>query len=440
MFKKLFNSLFGGKSVPEPEPVVDVPNFHERRKGIRRPCRFSVEGWLGREQFEATVIDMSGGGLLFTCPPETDLKPGLKVELTYPEFLQNVELDTVEFKVVWTRVRESESLLYVGVTMADPSKASKSWFKAKMKAVGFRGHNLREQRKVCRVKCELPATLVLMSAEMPCVIRNIGLGGLLLEMKKPVRVGSQLEIRIEDHPTLSTWTLEAMVRHFYHPDPDSPFLHGFLFRGLTSEQEHAVQEFMIEQREKIWQSAPVTSFVDASAEDAEEPETWDEDELLSDAEFEREKAAVLKEIEAEEAREAEELAKAAQEDLPEPVEEEPTVVVDPDDDDVFVPKYKTAEEALAALERGEIEVPGPEASEEVLTENKETSPADVSGPEPEQPENTEEPGETEEPEEPEQPENTEQPGETEVPEETEVRKEEESVVVEAPDQDRNDPA
>lgn len=333
-----------------------TPVFLERRKGIRRPCSYYVEGWLGQQSFDATVRDMSGGGLLFTCSDDIVLQRGAKVELIHTDPAMNAELNAVEFIVLWTRVKPSENLRYVGVTFADRSLIAKSWFKVMMKTVGFRGHNLREQRKFCRVNCEMPAALVLTSQELPSTVVNLGLGGLRIECQKPIQVGAQIAVRME-HPSLSQWKVEAMVRRLEHPSPDSPFVHALLFRGLTEEQNEAIQDYMVEQRKSLWESAA------AEVEDEleEELDETSEGEDLSEEHFEQEKAAILREIQEQERLEAEERQKAEEAARAQVEQEEEESV---DEEDAFVPKYRTAEEALAALERGEIEIPGSETSQE----------------------------------------------------------------------------
>ena len=286
MFKKLFGSVFGGGSKPEDTG----PSFSERRKAVRRPCKdLDVEVVAGRNQFDATVADIGAGGLLLSCSPQVAVKVKATLTLTHPDPAGG-SAPVIQVKVAWTRVREADSTLLIGASYSDPKVMGSSWVKAEMESVGFRGHNLREQRKVVRAKKELPATLMLSGGEIPCNVKNIGLGGLLVQLEKPLRAGAKTTIRVADHPSLTGSTYTGSVRHLQHPFPSSPFFHGLSFESLTAEQEQALKDFI----SKEWQSAWDGGFHSTEAAPVE-LETVDQG-GMSDEEYEAQKAAILAEL------------------------------------------------------------------------------------------------------------------------------------------------
>lgn len=292
MFKKIFGSLMGGGDTA---PVVHPPNFDERRKATRRPCEVGVEATHARKTFNAVVSDLSVGGATVVCPANLKVKVNSVMKLTYPEISGTYEVQTVDSVVVWKVVDEDGATQRVGVKFTDQKAMGKSWVKPTMQEIGFRPHNIREQRKLCRVGCYVRASVKLPGFQgVICKIKNIGLGGLLLELPKPLRAGATVTVVAQKDDNLPASTYEGVVRHQQHPDPSAPFAHGLSFTSLTEEQKENIKAFMIEQR-KLGDQATLT-WQEEIARDAElaaaENEEVDEE---AEAAYEAEKARILAE-------------------------------------------------------------------------------------------------------------------------------------------------
>lgn len=250
MFKKLFGGLVGGGGSAEP-----VACFDQRRATARRSCSLEMEVWYGRKSFHAILVNMSVGGLCLKCSTPQKVKPKAVLRVTYPEPIPKVDVMTVDCLVRWVRTRDSDGSQMIGVEFKDKKGMGKSWVKAKMQDIGFRPYNLKDQRKNFRLPCHLKTDIVLGGGTLDGVVKNIGLGGLLVQMAKPLRAGAEVDIKLTG-AVAGTYT--GTVRHQQHPDPGSPFSHGLAFSGLTDEQSEGIKAFLIEQQKSQWGKAGPT--------------------------------------------------------------------------------------------------------------------------------------------------------------------------------------
>lgn len=288
MFKKLFGGLLGSSETPS------APNFEQRRKTARRASDIAIEASLGRSSFPVTVVDMGIGGLRLHNQSPRKLKNKAVLKLTYPEPIPKHDTLTIDAVIRWTKVRHSDSSQFIGVEFKDQKSMGKSWVKAKMGDLGFRPYNIREQRKNYRVGAKLPASLDIGAGAVNCAIKNIGLGGFLVNLRKPIRAGATISLKIGDNPSLPSTTYTATVRHQQHPDPGSPFGYGCAFTELSAEQEDALRSFLIEQSEAQWEKAAEWSDylleTYTSEEDNEDVEIPDLESILAEEPDEQEEA------------------------------------------------------------------------------------------------------------------------------------------------------
>ena len=293
MLKKLFGSLLGGSN--EPAQQTHAPNFEERRKATRRKCEIAVEANHARRSFQAVVADLSAGGAMVVCPANLKVKLNATIKLTYPDAGGSYEIQTVECTTLWKRVSSDGATQSVGVKFVDPKSMGKSWVKPTMQEIGFRPHNIREQRKMCRVGCYLRASVKLPGFQgVVCKVKNIGLGGLLLELPKPLRAGATVTVVTAGEDNLPASSYDGVVRHQQHPDPSAPFAHGLSFTELSEEQKADIQAFMIEQR-KLGDKATLTweEEVAREAELAAASAEPSEEDAAEQAAYEAEKARIL---------------------------------------------------------------------------------------------------------------------------------------------------
>lgn len=264
MFNKLFGGLLGGGGSHEVQGKA--LSLLQERKAARRRCDFEVEGWFAKNHYQGTVHDLSASGLCLKLYSPIKVKAGGVITVTYPEPLGRVENLTVDCLVKWARLSPSGEQ-YIGVEYKDPKALGGSWIKPKMQDAGFRPYNLKEQRKELRVDCNFKATVSLAGTSAPCILQNIGRGGTYVELKKPLRAGATVNLRVLQNDHLPAGTYSATVRHQQHPDPSSPFGYGLAFSELSPEQSAAIEKFVTENALPIWQeTTPASPFAEESFE------------------------------------------------------------------------------------------------------------------------------------------------------------------------------
>lgn len=253
MLKKLWSGLLGRNKSDSSNDSQVSHNFEQRRKSSRRACEFQVDGMAGRQGFYATVVDMSAGGLKVQCSKPISVKTKSTVKLTFPNPIKGCTDMTVDCIARWSRMRDADGVQFVGLEFKDHKKMGTSWVKAKMKDLGFQSYNVREQRKDMRIACRLPATIKVSGLPLKCSVRDIGLGGLFLELQKPLRPGAEVSIQVNKTSHFPETTFEGRVLHQQHPEPGAPFGHGLTFRNLSSEHRELLQSFLVERRESQWE-------------------------------------------------------------------------------------------------------------------------------------------------------------------------------------------
>lgn len=228
-------------------------SFEQRRKLARRPCEIEVEVNLGRKGFMATVVDLGPGGLRLRFEQPMKLQPKTLLRVTYPDTLPKHDVMTVEGLVRWSQPRQSDQADFVGLEYKEQKALARSWVKAKMHDLGFSSYNLREQRTAHRVIAQLPGRLEVGETVRPCAVINLGLGGLYLELRQPLRAGALIDVRLDASPRFPGTTFRAMVRHQQQMDPGDPFGYGCSFPQLSAEQVEALEAFLIAQHQENWE-------------------------------------------------------------------------------------------------------------------------------------------------------------------------------------------
>jgi hypothetical protein len=248
MFKKLFGGILGGGSESQ-----SVRSFEQRRKLARRPCEIEVEVTVGRKGHMATVVDLGPGGMRLCCELPLKAKPKTLVRVTYPGSIPKHDVLTVECVVRWSKLRQADGAEFVGLEYKDQKALARSWVKAKMLDLGFSSYNLKEQRAHHRVVAQLLGTLEIGGVTRNCVVGDLGLGGLYIQLHQPIRAGAVIDVKVKDSPRLPGTTYVATVRHQQQADPGDPFGYGCSFTRLSEEQAEAIKEFLVEQHEQNWE-------------------------------------------------------------------------------------------------------------------------------------------------------------------------------------------
>jgi hypothetical protein len=268
MFKKLFGGLMGSR--PDSS---SAPSFEQRRKTARRPCEIEVEATVGRKGHMVNVVDMGVAGLRLHTFSPISVKPKALIRVTYPDVIPKHDVLSTECVVRWSRIRDADGSQFIGVEFKDQKALARSWVKAKMQNLGFQSYNLKEQRSQHRVVAHLLGTIDIGGGSLHCVIVNIGLGGLYIQLRQPIRAGATIVVKVAGTPLLPATSYTVTVRHQQQPEPGDPFGYGCAFQDLSSEQAEAIKELMSVQHDANWERTedwPDLLYISASNAQAEE--------------------------------------------------------------------------------------------------------------------------------------------------------------------------
>lgn len=126
----------------------------------------------------------------------------------------------VTARVVWT-VGDETGLVYAGPL----EKLEHSWVKKALQQLGFESLDLYERRRYVRAPADVAARLKNGEVEYPCVLKDLGLGGALVQTKKPAplepgtRVQLQMESDLDDPlPARLAYRRKDLLGLCFEPD------------------------------------------------------------------------------------------------------------------------------------------------------------------------------------------------------------------------------
>ncbi|MEW6277973.1 MAG: PilZ domain-containing protein [Candidatus Eremiobacterota bacterium] len=221
----------------------------ERRKLARRECYCEVmcylreEGALVDRSFKGLVTDIGVGGMRVRSYEA--MPPGSAIAVEFQEHLQGVWVNKVQCSVVWSYKSKAKMETFAGVTYSDAKDMMKlSWVKFVLEDVGFTPDLMHERRATIRVRTRLAARLYAHAADLGVemeaagTVRNLSLGGLMVEAVDPILEGRRVDITLDSGKGLK---LPGTVRSVLSSRATSRFSHCIAFEPLAAAQEKALR-------------------------------------------------------------------------------------------------------------------------------------------------------------------------------------------------------
>lgn len=198
-----------------------IAKTQERRVTTRVDCCYPVDCELAGQRFSGTVTNMGLGGMRLLADREIPSDAGLQV------FSQEPGWGPVATRVVWSRERTGSDDFESGMVYRDGlQELDSSWVKTALQHLGFESSSLYERRRTLRAATSLQAQLSVAGKPYACVVRDLGLGGALVETSSPI-------LGIQDRAAV---TLEVSL-----PDKQSLYAHIVYSRLLPSgHQQHGL--------------------------------------------------------------------------------------------------------------------------------------------------------------------------------------------------------
>lgn len=225
----------------------------ERRRYLRRSCRYSVYCLESRKHGEAIVADIGPEGLRIMSPKKYAV--GQKLELVYRGVpgskltrLPRPKLDQIAnklpVKVLWSiRAGDAyEAGLVYSVTGAD---LDKTWVKTVLDKTIQENGSFDERRKLVRAKAHIDADM--RSTEgvgISGILTNVSLGGALFQSKKHMAVGEAVSLTVKSHPKLPTLRASGKIVHHEFDVVSNSSVHCIVFDGVDQQTAEQLKRYV----------------------------------------------------------------------------------------------------------------------------------------------------------------------------------------------------
>lgn len=210
-------------------------SYTERRNLVRLECQYEIDGRTAAgKKFKGQIVDMGLKGMKLRTFEQ--VKAGDLLSITYPVPILEVPLDTLSCRVLWSKTRHRDYVLFAGLEYAeDEATMARSWVKYLLKQLGFSKERIYQRRKYVRADCFVPALMVHGAGQtISGRLYNLGVGGALIEANEPVPDGTEVELRIGPYEELPRFSIRARL---VSRRPEARrFLHGLEFGDLSTSQ------------------------------------------------------------------------------------------------------------------------------------------------------------------------------------------------------------
>lgn len=226
----------------------------ERRQHIRRPSRYCVYILERKKSSEATVYDISPGGLRFLTTKK--FRPGQKIELIFRGVpggrltrIPKKTLDKVEnklpCKVVWC-VKGTDSY-EVGVAFTpENGDLGTTWAKTVLDKLVSEVGPFEEQRRLIRARASLEADLRADGGEsVRGVLTNISMGGALFQAQKHLNPGQNVQLSCRSHPKLPPLRVSGHLFHHQFDVVSNSGVHCIKFDKLDDITKGDVKRYVL---------------------------------------------------------------------------------------------------------------------------------------------------------------------------------------------------
>ena len=217
-------------------------NYTERRSLVRLECQFDIHGKTQNgKKLQGQIVDMGLKGMKLRTFEQ--LKAGDTVEITYPVPILELPLDTLPCKVLWTRTRQRDFVMFAGLSYAaDEKTMAQSWVKYLLKQLGFSKERIYQKRKYARAECFVPAQMLYSGGKVDGRLYNLGVGGALLEAPSAIEDGAEVELHIGPYEELPRFWLPA--RLVSRRSESRRFLLGLEFSELNPTQARLLGQYL----------------------------------------------------------------------------------------------------------------------------------------------------------------------------------------------------
>ncbi|MBI3926400.1 MAG: PilZ domain-containing protein [Armatimonadetes bacterium] len=212
----------------------------QKREMTRLSCEIPVHCETERRNFPGTVVDLGVRGMRLQCRPA--LEQGEVIAISYHGKARFNPAKVVA-RVRWVRKRSGG--VEAGIEYLGEEQESKTWVDYVLEQVGYKEASVFDRRRSVRASGAIGGTLVTKDGgRYEGAVANLGIGGALLETRRPLSVGMPVTVRIGPGGKLKQLVLEGKVRHSGRSDTPEKWLNGVSFVELTPETTELLGEYL----------------------------------------------------------------------------------------------------------------------------------------------------------------------------------------------------
>ena len=212
----------------------DKASLLERRRIARIHQAVTLVGWIGKEQFEATALDLTPAGLGLKTSHR--LYRGQAVQLRSAEFEGSAVAATVCY------ARPVESMSRVGLALR--ARLDGSWLATALQQLGFQGGHLERSRHFVRVETRLPVEVRTVQGDyVTSYFLDIGQGGAMLLSSGNWPPGESLRLVLGPMAGLPVVYLSATVLH-QQPAEDDQWMMRLRFLDMPPTHAQRLNQYL----------------------------------------------------------------------------------------------------------------------------------------------------------------------------------------------------
>lgn len=239
-----FKAFFKGKETFDLRKALEEKRFHPRARcfveAIAIPPR--------KKELPVIITEVSISGIRLSS--EKAMKPGEIVDLRAlksggQETDGEPEAAPVKMKVVWNRRKPNSREYLVGLHYADNMKnLQDSWVAALLKNYGVSVGLVSTKRKKVRIPVDLPLSMTVGSEFIKGSVKDLGIGGMLIESDKNINVKDKVKFRVGPYKHLQSFSCEGKLTHKRFIPSTKKWIYGALFLEMSEKQANLLSTYL----------------------------------------------------------------------------------------------------------------------------------------------------------------------------------------------------
>ena len=209
----------------------------QNRRVVRLRCNYPVTCSMLGKRFTSQVVDMGLEGLRLEVPLRVER--GQLIALRYEGPTTCYDYDTVQARIVWARPHPSGNGTLAGVAYVNPpAYLERSWIRHLLRVFDLDKLSVHDRRRDVRLPISLQATVDSRNVVEQAWVRDLGLGGALVECSRELEVGTHVTIFLVSAEGEHV-SFEATVVRTVRGSTSSVWMSGLQFTGPADEcREH----------------------------------------------------------------------------------------------------------------------------------------------------------------------------------------------------------